>query len=347
MIVDRINKNIEDKANGSVKAIPCSLERFNRVWPGLLKGDYVCFTGSTSSGKTTLAKKIAVFDSIEYAMKTKLDLHILYFGLEETEEQLDYTILSYLLKKNFNIRYNILDFLCVTDTLPKEILEKIKLIQDEFNIYKSYIHYYDIDNPYGIYYNIREFAKKRGTFISNENEEHWHTYAPNNPNEFIIVIVDHVSLLLPEVKHNNKLDLAMQDLSKYLRSYVSKKFDYTVVAVQQQMAETEDLDHIKNKRWMPTIQGLADNKRLSRDYLTMIGIGNPIRYNLQTVEGYEIRKFKGHLRFIEILKQRYGAVPPEILPIYIDGKCNWIKTAPKPNEVTPLIEHINLITNAD
>jgi hypothetical protein len=86
-----------------------------------------------------------------------------------------------------------------------------------------------------------------------------------------------------------------------------------------------------------------DNKRVGRDYLTVIGIGNPIRYNIATVEGYEIKRFKGHLRFIQILKQRYGVVPPELLSIYMDGKCNWIRTAPKPHEVESLITHINTI----
>lgn len=84
-----------------------------------------------------------------------------------------------------------------------------------------------------------------------------------------------------------------------------------------------------------------DNKRLGRDYLTVIGIGNPIRYGLKTVEGYDIPSFKGHLRFIEILKQRYGMVPPEILPIYIDGKCNWILTAPYPHQSKELVDYIN------
>ena len=52
----------------------------------------------------------------------------------------------------------------------------------------------------------------------------------------------------------------MRDLSVYLRQYVSKKFKYAVVAVHQQMSESEDLEHIKSKRWMPTLQGFGKLK---------------------------------------------------------------------------------------
>lgn len=353
-MIDQIQRNIDDKRAGIVKAIPCSLDRFSSVWSGIIKGDYVCFTGSTSSGKTTLAKKLALFDSIEYAIATGLDLKILYFGLEESEEQLHYTILSYLLKKNFGIRLNIIDFLCIKREVSSEHLGYIKQVQDELNLYISYIIYYDVHNPFGIYKTIREFAFNRGKFVdadgnvlSSIDGEQWSYYVPDNPNEFIITMIDHVGLLLPETKHQNKLDLAMQDLSFYLRAYVTKKFSYTVVAIHQQMAETEDLDHIKNRRWMPTLQGLATNKRLGQDYLTVISIGNPIRYNIAAVEGYEVKRFRGFLRFVEILKQRYGMVPPMMLPIYMDGKCNWIKTAPLPHETTKLLEHVETIYSED
>ena len=346
MILDRVIKNREDRKNGVVKAIPCTLERFNNLWPGLLKGDYLCITGSTSSGKTTLMKKIAVIDSIEYAIQTNLDLKILYFGLEESEEQFDYTILAYLIYKKFKVRYNIIDFLSIKDVLPKEVLGYIKEVSEEFNQFKSYIVYHDNTyNPFGIYKLIRDFAETRGTFDkAHDEDENWSFYTPNNPNEFVIVVVDHLSLLSPETKHMNKLDLAMQDLSMYLRTKASKKFNYCIVVVHQQMAESEDLEHVKNKRWMPTLQGAADNKRITRDYLTVIGIGNPSRYRIKNHEGYEINQYNGYLRFIEILKQRYGQVPDRELPIFIDGKVNYIRTAPYPNQVTPLLEHIKTLS---
>lgn len=262
MILDKVLQNREDKRQGIVKAIPSSLDRFNTLWAGIMKEDYIAITGTTNSGKTTLMKHIAVIEPIEYAIKKNLDLKILYFGLEESEDQFNYTILSYLINKRFGKRYNIIDFLSIKNELPDYVIDMIRAVQDEFDMFKSYIIYHDETlNPYGIYHTIREFAKLRGEFIKDKPEdEHWSHYRPNNPNEFIIVIVDHISLLQPETKHNNKLDEAMRDLSVYLRQYVSKKFKYAVIAVHQQMSESEDLEHIKSKRWMPTLQGFGKLK---------------------------------------------------------------------------------------
>lgn len=336
-MIEKIRQNKEDKHSGKVKHIPCTIDRFNQFFHGIVKADYLCFTGGSSSGKTTLMKKVTVFDAIEYAILTGLNLKIKYFGLEESEEQFDYSLLSYLLRKRYSLRYNIIDFNYINDGILPEHEQYIEEIQEEFELWKSYIIYYDhIYNPYGIYKTIRDFAQSRGQFFFKgnpvENEESWDSYVPDDPEEFIIVIVDHVSLLLPEQKHNNKLDEAMKDMSFYLRNYVSKKFGYTSVAVQQQMGEQEDLEHIKNGRWMPTLQGFGDNKRLGRDYLTVIGIGNPNRYNVKTYDKYiNLEDYNGFLRFISILKQRYGVVD-KVMGVFFDGKCGYIKAAPKPDD---------------
>lgn len=329
-MIDKIKQNKSDFESNIVKHIPCSIPRFNKEFSGIRKGDYICFTGNTSSGKTTLTKKIAVFDSIEYAIKTNLDLKILYFGLEESEEEFDYSLLSYLLKKYKNLRYNILDFEYVTGELKESDLTAVDEVMVIFNQWKSYIKYYDsVLHPYSIYLEVRNFANERGEFIiTNPDHSNWDTYLPHNPNEFIIVIVDHISLVETEKKHNNQLDLAMKDMSTYLRQYVSKKFKYTAISVHQQAAVNEDLDHIKESQWMPTLNGLGDNKRIGRDYLTVIGIGNPKRYGINSFGNYtQLNEYDGFLRFIVIRKQRYGAVD-NYMPIYFDGKCNWIRDAP-------------------
>jgi hypothetical protein len=333
-MINKIRKNKEDFVNGKVKLIPCTIDRFNKEFHGIRKGDYICFTGNTSSGKTTLTKKVAVWDAIEYAIATNLDLKILYFGLEESEDEFDYSLLSYLLKKECNLRYNILDFEYITGDLTPEAEAKIEEIDTTFNLWKSYIQYYDnVYHPFSIYSTVREFAEGRGQFlVTNPKHTNWDTYIPNNPDEFIIVIVDHISLLSVEQKHNNQLDMAMKDMSFYLRQYMSKKFKYTAVSVHQQMAQNEDLDHVKEKYWMPTAQGLGENKRIGRDYLTMIGIGNPKRYGIGSFGGYtQLTEFDGFLRFLVVRKQRYGEVD-NFMPVFFDGKCGQIVAAPNPTD---------------
>jgi energy-coupling factor transporter ATP-binding protein EcfA2 len=337
-MINKIIANKQDILQGKTKVIPCSINRFSKEFAGIRRGDYICFTGNTSSGKTTLTKKLAVWDAIEYAIKHNLDLRILYFGLEESEEEFEYSLMSYLLKTRFGLRYNILDFEFITDGVKDEDLSKIEEIEHVFKQWRSYIDYYDnIYHPYSIYSKVKEFAESRGRFvITNPAHTNWDKYVPNNPDEFIIVIVDHLSLVLPEKSHGNQLDLAMQSMSSYLRQYVSKKFKYTAISVHQQMAASEDLDHVKEKAWMPSLNGLADNKRVGRDYLTVIGIGNPKRYGISSFGGYsQLGDYDGFMRFLVIRKQRYGPVDSYI-GITMDGKTGTIKAAPPPTEIESL-----------
>lgn len=337
-MIEKILQNKNDKIERKVRYLPCTIDRFNKYFPGIIKGDYLCFTGNTSSGKTTLMKKIAVFDAIEYAIEQNVDLKILYFGLEESEEQFDYSLLSYIMRKEYSLRYNIIDFNYINEGIAEDDIPKLIEIEPVLKRWKEYVIYYDHTyNPYGIYNHIREFAASRGKFYFkdkrvDDKSEGWDSYKPDNEEEFIIVIVDHISLLLAEKQHRNQLDEAMKDMSFYLRNYVSKKFGYTSIVVHQQFATTEDLEHIKSNRWLPTLMGLSDNKRIGRDYLTVIGIANPNRYKISSYEGYyQLREYDGFLRFITILKQRFGAVD-KTLPIFFDGKSNWIKAAPKPDD---------------
>lgn len=345
-----MNKIRENRAKflaGQIKVIPCTIERFNKKFHGIRKGDYICFTGGTSSGKTTITKKMAVFDAIEYAIEKQWDLKILYFGLEETKEEFEYSVKSYLLRKLHNLRYNILDFEFITGDMPEEDLDKTDEIEPIFQQWMSYVNYYDnVYNPYGIYSKIKEFAESRGKFTkSNPDHSHWDTYEPDNPEEFILTIVDHIGLLTTEEKHLNKIDAAMKDMSFYLRQYVSKKFNYTAISVQQQMAENENLEHIQAGRWMPTLNGFGENKRVARDYLTVVGIGNPKRYGVKSFGNYNgLIEYDGFLRFLVVLKQRYGECD-DIIGIMFDGKCNWIKEAPNPTDTLALNNIKNYINS--
>lgn len=343
--MNKIRENRAKYLAGEIKVIPCTIERFNKKFHGLRKGDYIGITGGTSSGKTTFAKKIAVFDSIEHAIEKNWDLKILYFGLEESQEEFEYSVKSYLLRKLYNLRYNILDFEYITGDLKDEDLDKIDELEPLFQQWMSYIVYIDsVYNPYGIYNTIKQFAETRGKFVTvKPQHSHWDTYVPNSPEEFIIVIVDHIGLVTPEEKHNNNVHAAMKDMSFYLRQYISKKFNYTAISVHQQMAENENIEHVQANKWMPTLQGFGDNKLVGRDYLTVIGIGNPKRYGVKSFGGYNgLPDYDGFLRFVVVLKQRYGECD-DIMGILFDGKCNWIREAPSSTDNQSLINIKNYV----
>lgn len=335
-IFDIIVKNRDKVLSGGVTCIPfIDFERFSEYAPGVIKGNLDCVTGNTSAGKTTLAKKMYVWGPVEFAIKHKLDLKILYFALEESENQFDYTLLSYLIYRRFKIRVNIVDF--ESYKKPFEHADKIQAVQEEFKLWKSYIEVIsNTYNTFGIYKYVRNFARERGTFymdnvpLSNESlvkGDMWSSYIPNNPEEHIIVVCDHVGELHFDDKEGT-LTNAIENWTKYALHYAAKVFNYTVLSIHQQAGETEDLDHIKSKRMKPSLQGLGDNKKVGRSYLNCYGIFIPARYDLQDYGGYNLNELGAYFRPVNILKQRYGIVGKEI-PTYFDGCTGIIKSMPK------------------
>lgn len=342
-IGEKIRKNRVDFLAGVQNYIPHPKElgKFTEYFPGRMKGDITCITGGTSSAKTSLCKFL-VFKAIEWAIENKKNYKVKWFGLEESTEQFEYSLLSHLIYKESKgrVRYNIENFEGIGKSVLDEHIEKIESMQEVFDQYMSYIEFDELTaNSYGIYKETRDLAISRGKFsykgnLLNKEQiiagERWDKYSPDDPNELIEVVIDHLSEL--HVQENEKsLNDAMTNLMKNLRLRVAKGFNYSVIPIQQQMLEMENLDHVKENFVYASLQGLGDNKTVSRAYLNVIGITNINRYGLRianTVNGsYDISQLQDFQRVIGILKRRYGTVNRKI-GCYFDGCCGYFEQLP-------------------
>lgn len=339
-IYDQIVQNQKQFSEGKINYIPHPPEMgdFTKWFPGRMRGDYTAITGGTSSMKTTLAKFL-VFRAVGWAIKENIDYKVAWFAFEESQQQFFYSLLSFLLYREKGLRYNIENFEGLGKTVEEKDLPAIQEIMPLFEKYKSYFRVYDtIYNSFGIYKTVRDLASKRGKFFLggkeiNYEEIHdkgWDKYVPDNPEEYIEIVLDHVGILTPQTGEKDLAD-AITNLSKNMRQYVSKLLNYSVVWVQQQMMEMENLDHIKENQIYPSIQGLGDNKRVGRDMLNIIGICNPNRFGIRIANtdsgSFNIGELKDYQRVINILKRRYGVVNKKTC-LYADGCCGWFEPIP-------------------
>jgi hypothetical protein len=355
-MIDKIKKARQDKLEGKLNCIPFNLPRLGSIVPGIVKGSLDCITANSSVGKTTLAKKLYVYDAIDFAIKHNLDYRLIYFGLEESEEEFDFGLFSYLVHKTLNIRSNINDFQSFVEPYPQEHLDTIEKsnVQQLFMQYKSYITFYDyIYNSYGIYKTIRDYARSIGTFYNNDveltatdfidtNPPYTH-FKPNNPNQFTSVIIDHVSELIPQ-KGETNLKAAIDNLVRYMRLYVTKMFNFNALCIQQQDSSQESVDNKKENYMEPKLQGLGDSKTTGRAYMNVFGLYNPIRYGVNTYEGYNTNKLDKYFRVMNIIKQRYGSVGEKV-PLYFDGKVSDIRILPPANDAANLDKVYKKINN--
>ena len=291
-----------------------------------------------------------VYNPYEFLDKNpQLDikLKIFYFTLEMSkEEKLRQAICRKLfLEKNILIDTKTLGSKRKDEILSAEILEIIKGYEAYFDRFTDTVTFIDsIKNPYGIFKMVRDYANSNGkqhkkmiTFEKKHEDGSIETteelvddfYEPNNPNEYVEIITDHLSLLQGEKGQNSIHDT----ITKYSSDYcitMRNKWNYIPVNVQQQAQAQESIENAKMDRLHPTLDGLGDNKLTQRDANVIFGLFSPFRHKIAKYpqrDGYDITKFQDNIRFLEILGGREGGANT-ICPLYFHGAVNYFKELP-------------------
>lgn len=345
---ERVIKELEGRRNrilnNQINCIPLPFQRFRSELPGIEQGKYYLISGATKSSKTQLTNYLFVYNSILYSYYNpdKLTPTIFYYPLEETKEAITLRFMSYLLYVLSGKRVSPLDLKSTNADKPlsEDILEllKSKEYEDILNFYEEHITFKTARNPTGIWKDLKQYAESSGTIHKKQYKykddfgreqigEAFDYYTPNNPNEYVFIIVDHISLL--ELERGLDLRQCINKLSEYM-IILRNRYKFIPVIVHQQSTETSSLDAFKNNKIRPTMVGLSDSKYTAKDCNVMIGITNPFSFELPEYLGYNIRILKGNFRCMEIVLNRDGT-SNSICPLFFDGAINYFKELPKPN----------------
>lgn len=364
-IISQIEQNKQDVLNGIIKCIPSPFPKLNRSYPGIVKGDQVIVTAASGIGKSQVTKYLYMYHPYQWVKSNpqyNISLKIIYFALEESEQEFVYSVMSNYIYTKYGVSIGVRDLMMLDNKpLDDKILGYIKESEEFLKDFFNYVEVISsISNPTGIYKKVKEYSRKTGVhyyynFISDknkqnvitedeyfklENKEHWaySHYVPNNPNEFVIVVVDHISLLSTEKDAGTVRDAMIKLSAEYGRKQITKHFNYTLVLVQQQSAETEKEQYTNmgeniTEKLLPSLSNLAEAKITARDALIVLGLFSPARYNIENFSGYKIRYLQDNYRFLQVLKARYG-VPNVGISLYFNGKVNLFSEMPHSNIFT-------------
>ena len=356
-LTEEIQKNRESYLSGKLNYVPFNdLGKFTQLFPGTMRGDVTCITGSTSVSKTGLSRYLIEHSAIPWAINNKKNVHVIRFGLEETPIQYDFTLLSYRIFKNIGVEYNLRDFLAIGRTVEEAHLPDIKKAEDQVKMMKKYVTYEsNVFNSYGFWKHTRNFAANRGKFYLKGKEvgiegtgieSGWDEYRPNDPDEFVIVIVDNLSYVTKQKDEKDQSE-AIWNTVENLRKFAANKLNYCVYFVQHQNSESENQESRKDKLILPTESGLAINKQVARGYLNLIGVANPNKVNtsgvdtpLRNWDGHDLKLWGNYLRTVNILKSRWGNTN-ENASIFNAGRSGYFSEIPKGGT----IEYKNFIDN--
>ena len=344
-VLDSLEKRRQNILSGNINCIPSPFSRFSDDFPGIEQGKYYLISAATKVGKTQFANFVFLYNSVLYAYHhpDKVSLRILYYPLEETQEAITLRFMSYLLYtiSKGKIRKSPSELKSVKEDSPieEEILNVLNSspYSDILEFFESHVTFVPDRNPYGIFRQAQLYAENNGkTFTKTlqikdnktgeiiDEKEVFDYYVPDNPKEYVMIIVDHISLISPE----GKMDLreSINKLSDYMIQ-LRNRYNYIPVIIQQQGQETTNLEAYKANKIRPTISGLSDSKYTAKDCNVMLGLTSPYMHELPDYCGYDITKLKNNVRFLEVVINRDGQ-SNGMVGLYFDGACNFYAELP-------------------
>lgn len=358
-LFDRVFSNLQERKerilSGKINCIPWGLPRFEEDSPGIEQGKYYMITGAAKSAKSQIADWLFLLNIIQQIIDNNLniDFKLFYFTLEISKEEKMLSCFSHILYMRENIRISPVDLKSTRQGKPlsEEVEEAILRCRPYFDLIEEHVEFIDsIRHPFGIYNFMREYALANGKVHYKEININGNLtkiedyYEANNPDQYVMIMIDHISLITPEKRNGVTLTLheSMGILSADYLIKLRNRFKYIPIVIQQQALAGENLEHKKAGSLKPSAANLGDNKLTIRDVNVAFGIFSPFKYELKEYYGYDISTFRDNIRFLEIIVSRDGG-GGSVCPLYFDGAVNVFKELPKPNEREKIEKVKNLI----
>ncbi len=354
-LIERVLENAKERRekilSGKVNCIPSPFKTFRYDFPGVELGTYYLVSGGAKSSKSKITNFLFLFNSILYAYHHPelVRLKVFYALLEEKAENITGKFICYLLYvlSDKKIRIDIKTFKSVDEDriLSPEILQLLGTLeyQSILRFFEEHVVFIPDRNPTGVYHTLEKYAEANGTIhrkkVEGYEKEIFDYYEPNDPDEYVLCIIDHISLISCE----RSMDLrnSIKKLSEYLK-IVRNKYNYIPVVVQQQNSESLSLEAFKANKIRPTQKGLADSQDPGKDCDVMLGITSPFSWELKEYLKYDITKLRGYSKFLEIVLGRDGE-SNAILGMYFDGATGFYAPLPKYDNIAELNKVYQLI----
>ncbi len=341
-----INKIIERASKYRTEPPPTLPFQFDKLgkYCSIPRGTYCCVTGMAGSGKSAFVNQAMIIDMYDWWKKSKSKLN-LYWILRSMERPLVYAKAKFMCYKLFK-DHNILIDLPTFFNWPNKVRD---LTDDDIDLMKTYTDYFDEFynyvnviggpcNPTGILMDAKRFAETKGKIekIKHQNIE-MNVYHPNNPNDIVIHITDHLQKLKREKGLNSRkevIDAHIDNMTAVLRD----KFGWICIDVAQMNRNIRDPYRKKSGDIDIEESDIKDSSNPYEMADLVFGLISPSKLRMMKypTNGYDINKFqeKGYNRFrgLKIVKSTYGGDDMNF-GFQFYGECGLFKELPAPDEI--------------
>lgn len=348
---ERIERGLEGKYQG----LDNGFNRINNYIFGLQRATYYLIGGQSGTFKTTLVD-FMLLNAIQDAEKQGIPINVFYFSFEIDELTKKCNWLSSLIYKKYGVlipteKIKGLGHYRLTIEEQELVNQEIPTIEEMF----SKINWlFKPENPTGLYKRIWKFMENRGTFkeapyTDNNGVRKMQKVAwtPNNPDEYNIMVLDHLALTEKERGFETKANI-----DKYSEYCVSLRnmFGMTAINVSQFNDGLSSVDRAKFKGvdLSPQMTDFKDTRNPYADADIVLGTMAPYKLDMTTCMGYKVDKLQKHLIMLKVIKNRLSSDNIAI-GIFVNPKAMTFKELPKPTDdanmtkVYKFIEELNKV----
>ena len=344
--MEYLRQRRENLIEGRVNCIPTPFPSFSQSFVGIERATYYCVTGNQKTAKSQFTSFLFLYTPVLYAYhnRDKVRVKVFYAPLEESKQKVVLRFMRYLLytHSGFRTRVSHQELTSTREGHPisEEVLEILESeeYQDIMNFFEDRVEFLSDRNPTGIYKAMVKYADEHGKRLYKQvrtvnefGEEQVVNkivgYEPDDPDEYVIGITDHIGLLQEESGMDKRGTI--KKYSEYMME-VRDYYGQIPVAVQQQNVEVQSMDAYKLNRIMPSPGSLADCKDTRYDVNVMLGLTNPHAAKLKEFLKYDITKLQDCQRFLEVMLARDGTAN-DVKALYFDGAVSYFKELPNPD----------------
>ena len=334
-VISDIEKKKDRVDKGLVNSLPWAFSRFGEHVNGLESAKIYQVTAGPKTGKSKITNFMFLYSLYDHIAEHNLNVKLVvkYFCLEESKEVLVAQFMSYALftKTKGKMVVSPATLMSTNKALPQEIIDELKTHKEYIEGFLKCVEYIeDVGHPFGIFKRLLDHSEIHG--VQHKKTVDYgkgpvqidDVYVANDPEEIVLTVVDHVSLLHSKGK---SIQECITELSGYLIK-LRNKYGYSSLIVQQQALAQTSLEGIKFNQGEPTIANLGDSKLTSRAVDISFGLYSPFINKIPDYEGRDIKFYKDNIRFLTVLQSRHGGTGTKAA-LYFNGAINFFQELPK------------------
>jgi len=331
-------KLIKNGREGKNKGISTGLHKLDKIIGGIQPSRYYLISAASSAGKTALVLYI-MYNMLKNMTKPT---YFIYFSLEIGSEILLSKLMALYCAEEFGIYLTTNDILSFDTILGDYEFECLGKAKSWLESIKDYLIILDNGLSSRILY--RETMPVIERLGKIEEIDGRQIYIPNDPEQILVGVIDHMSLIRTEEGRTLKQEIDL--MSSYMVT-LKRKYRISWFPLMQQNRESSSMDRRKADLSEPGINDTKDSGSPVQDCDVLLQIFYPAREKLTSYRDYRILGEQGMhdaFRSIIISKNRYG-IANKVIGCGFYGEVGWWSILPPGREIADFRQYTDIAKN--